>query len=95
MLSTYDIREGWRMGNRSNNFPENYNSNCIYPDSTFINSLDIADGLKELLIKYRYTLEELSNMSYSELAEYLGIDPYVAKIICAAVTKLSNSNLNI
>ena len=94
MLSTYDIREGWRIENRSNNFPENYNNNDIYPDSTFISSLDIADGLKELLIKYRFTLEELSNMSYSELAEYLGIDLYVAKIICAAAMKLSNSNLN-
>ena len=94
MLSMYDMREGWRMENRSNNFPENYNNNGIYPDSTFINSLDIADGLKELLIKYRFTLDELSNMSYSELAEYLGIDAYVAKIICAAAMKLSNSNLN-
>ena len=55
MLSSYDISEGWQMENRSNNFPENY-SNCIYHDSRFINSLDIADGLKELLIKYRYTL---------------------------------------
>jgi hypothetical protein len=95
MLSTYDIREGWRMENRSNDFPENYNCNRIYHDSTFINSLDIADGLRELLIKYRFTLEELSNMSYSELAEYLGIDPYVAKIICAAAMKLSNNNHNI
>jgi hypothetical protein len=94
MLSMYDMREGWRMENRSNNFPENYNNNGIYPDSTFINSLDIADGLKELLIKYRFTLEELSNMSYYELAEYLGIDTYVAKITCAAAMKLSNSNLN-
>jgi hypothetical protein len=90
----YDMREGWRMENRSNNFPENYNNNGIYPDSTFIASLDIADGLKELLIKYRFTLEELSNMSYSELAEYLGIDTYIAKIISAAAMKLSNSNLN-
>jgi hypothetical protein len=95
MLSTYDTREGWRTEDWSNNFPENYNSNCIYPDSTFINSLDIADCLKELLIKYGYTLEELSNISSSELAEYLGIDPYVAKIICAAAMKLSNSNLDI
>jgi hypothetical protein len=95
MLSTYDTREGWQTENRSNNFPENYNSNCIYHDSTFINSLDIADCLKELLIKYRYTLEELSNISSSELAEYLGIDRYVAKIICAAAMKLPNSNLDI
>jgi hypothetical protein len=95
MLLTYNKEEGWRMGDKTNNFAENYNSNCIYPGSIFINSLDIADGLKELLLKYRYTLEELSSMSYSELAEYLGIDPYVAKIIRSAAMKLSNSNLNI
>jgi hypothetical protein len=89
MLSTYNREDGWRMGDRINNF-KNYNSNYIYHDSTFINSLDIADGLKELLIKYRFTLEELSSRSYSELAEFLGIDPYVAKIIGRAATKLSN-----
>jgi hypothetical protein len=94
MLSTYDIRECWRTENRPYDFTGTYNNNCVYPDSTFINSLDIADGLKELLIKYRYTLGELSNISYPKLVEYLDIDPYVAKIICAAAMKLSYNNLN-
>jgi hypothetical protein len=61
----------------------------IYSDST-INSLDIADGLKELLNKYGFTLNELLNMPSSELAEFLGIDKYVAQIIGRAATKLSN-----
>lgn len=60
-----------------------------------INSLDIADGLKELLIKYGFTLEELLSIPASELAEFLGIDSYVAKIICGAARKLSNYNYHI
>lgn len=90
MLSTYNRGEGWRMENRSNNFAENYNNNYIYHDSTFINSLDIADGLKKLLTKYGFTLNELLNMPSSELAEFLGIDKYVAQIIGRAATNLSN-----
>ena len=61
----------------------------IHSDST-INSLDIADGLKELLNKYGFTLNELLNMPSSELAEFLGIDKYVAQIIGSAARKLSN-----
>jgi hypothetical protein len=63
-----------------------YNS----PDSSTINSLDIADGLKELLNKYGFTLNELLNIPSSELAEFIGIDKYVAQIIGSAATKLSN-----
>ena len=81
--------------NRTNYFTENSNDDYIYPNDIIINSLDIADGLKELLIKYRYTLEELSNISSSELAEFLGIDLYVARIICTAARKLSNCNYRI
>ena len=55
-----------------------------------INSLNIADGLKELLIKYGFTLEDLLHIPAFELAEFLGIDLYVAKIICGAARKLSN-----
>jgi hypothetical protein len=61
-----------------------------YPDSSAINSLDIADGLKELLNKYGFTLNELLNMPSSELAEFIGIDKYVAQIIGNAATRLSN-----
>ena len=64
----------------------------IYPDNIAINSLDIADGLKELLIKYGFTLEVLSSMPSTELAEFLGIDMYIAQIICNAAAKLSNDN---
>jgi hypothetical protein len=59
------------------NFGAN-NNDYIYPDNAIINSLDIADGLKEL--------------SISDLAEYLGIDLYVANIISNSAKKLSRSN---
>jgi len=62
----------------------------FYPDSIAINSLDIADGLKELLNKYGFTLNKLLNMPSSELAEFIGIDKYVAQIIGCAATRLSN-----
>ena len=73
---------------RNNNNNNTYN----YYDKVAINSFDIADGLKELLIKYRYTLEELSHIPSSELAELLGIDKYIAQIIESAVARLSNNN---
>jgi hypothetical protein len=70
-----------------NNSSRNINN---YPDSSAINSLDIADGLKELLNKYGFTLNELLIMPSSELAEFIGIDKYVAQIIGSAATRLSN-----
>lgn len=73
---------------------ENNSNKNIYiynsPDSSTINSLDIADGLKELLNKYGFTLNELLNIPSSELAEFIGIDKYVAQIIGSAATRLSN-----
>jgi hypothetical protein len=79
--------------NDNNNDNDNNNTTTyIYPDDIAINSLDIADGLKELLIKYGFTLEALSNMPSSELAESLDIDQYIAKIICSAARKLSDDN---
>ncbi len=68
------------------------NNDYVYPDNAIINSLDIADGLKELLIKYGFTLEELLTMSISDLDEYLGIDLYIANIISNSAKKLSRSN---
>lgn len=41
----------------------------------------IADGLKELLIEYGFTVEWLRRLSTSDLASILRIDEYVAKII--------------
>jgi hypothetical protein len=76
----------------SKTYYNNHNNTYIYPDYVTINCLDIADGLKELLIKYGFTLDELSSMSSSELAEFLGIDQYIAKIIGSAAIKLSNDS---
>jgi len=39
-----------------------------------INQLDIADGLKELLLNSGFTLKSLLNASVSDLAKALGID---------------------
>jgi hypothetical protein len=75
-------------GERSINSNSNKNI-YIYSDNIAINSLDIADGLKELLTKYGFTLNELLNMPSSGLAEFLGIDKYVAQIIGSAAMKLS------
>jgi N-acetylglucosamine-6-phosphate deacetylase len=78
--------QGSKKINENNSNRNIYN----YPDSSAFNSLDIADGLKELLNKYGFTLNELLNMPSSELAEFIGIDKYVAQIIGSAATRLSN-----
>ncbi|MGA9149038.1 MAG: hypothetical protein WBZ36_00565 [Candidatus Nitrosopolaris sp.] len=52
-----------------------------------INQMDIADGLKELLIGSCFTLKSLLNASVSDLAKILGIDEYVSKIVSDAVNK--------
>lgn len=46
-----------------------------------INQLDIADGLKELLISKNITLNMLLDTPVSELAKTLGIDNYIASVI--------------
>lgn len=43
-----------------------------------INQLDIADGLKGLLISSGFTLKSLLNTSTSDFALILGIDHYVS-----------------
>jgi hypothetical protein len=80
--------------NKTNYFTEN-NNHHINSHSMSINSLEIADGLKELLIKYGFTLEELLTTPTSDLAEYLGIDLYIAKIICTAARKSSSCSNSI
>ena len=75
---------------KSNN--NNENNTYSYPNNVAINSLDIADGLKELLIKYGLTTEVLSSMPSSGLAEFLGIDKYIARLIGIAAVKLSNDS---
>ena len=52
-----------------------------------INQMDIADGLKELLISSGFTLKSLLNTSASDFATILGIDEYVAKLLTDALNK--------
>jgi hypothetical protein len=95
MLSTIDGEDSRQIishflllskKDKTNYFTESKNNHI----NTHINSLDIADGLKELLIKYGFTLEVLLNTQSSEIAEFLGIDQYVAEIICTSARKSSN-----
>ena len=53
-----------------------------------INRLDIADGLKELLINNGFTYESLLNTSVSDLAKILHIEEYIAKIIGDSAKKI-------
>ena len=82
------------LQNQGSGRSNNNNSNKKihnYSDNIAINSLEIADGLKELLTKYHFTLNELLSIPSTELAEFLGIDRYIAQIIGSAATKLSNN----
>jgi hypothetical protein len=50
-----------------------------------IDELEIADGLKQLLLSKDFTLKSLLNASASDLARILFIDEYVAKIVSSAI----------
>jgi hypothetical protein len=54
-----------------------------------INQLDIADGLKQLLMRRSFTVKSLLNASTSDFAKILGIDEYVAKLVSDAVNKVN------
>jgi hypothetical protein len=58
---------------------------CIKEDT--INQLDIADGLKELLIIKNITINMLLDTPVSELAKILDIDNYIARVIRYAARK--------
>ena len=57
-----------------------------------IRHLDIAEGLKELLIAHGITLELLSEMSSIELVEIFGFDQYIAGIILNSAKILKSLN---
>ena len=80
------------LQNQKSKMNNNENNTYSYPDNVTINPLDIADGLKELLIKYGFTTEVLLSIPSSELAEFLGIDKYIAQLISSAAVKLSNDS---
>jgi hypothetical protein len=46
--------------------------------------LDIAEGLKQLLIDADFTIESIIDLGYRELSQMLHIDPYVGKLIVEA-----------
>jgi hypothetical protein len=61
-----------------------YQSSVKYSD---ILELEIADGLKELLMDYGFTRRRILKIQSSDLASMLGIDDYIAKIICKAAKR--------
>src|SRR2546425_8008910 len=52
-----------------------------------INQLDVPAGLKDLIINHGFTLDLLQSTQPSDLAEALGIDKDVAKLICDAARR--------
>ena len=52
-----------------------------------INRLDIADGLKQLLFEKKYDLNYVLQSNMASLADELGIEEYVAKLIIDAAKK--------
>jgi hypothetical protein len=50
----------------------------------WVQDLDIADGLKQLLIDADVTIESVIRLGYREVSEMLHIDPYVGKLIVEA-----------
>lgn len=61
-----------------------YQSSVQYSD---VKELKLADGLKELLMDYGFTSRRILKMPSSDLASILGIDDYIAKIICNAAKR--------
>ena len=58
----------------------------------FVNRLEIADGLKQLLLSKDFTFKSLLDVSALDLAEILGIDEYIAKIIIRAIKAAATKN---
>ena len=54
-----------------------------------IDQLEIADGLKQLLLSKDFTLKSLLNASSSNLAKILGIDEYIARILSNVIKQSS------
>jgi hypothetical protein len=55
--------------------------NLEYGQLTDLKSLNIADGLKDLLLEYGFTTQRILKIQPENLAAILGIEDYVAKII--------------
>jgi len=57
-----------------------------------INQLDMPAGLKDLIINHGFILDLLRCIQPSDLAEDLGIDKDVAKLICDAARRLTRAD---
>ena len=55
----------------------------VQPSEMFIDimELEIADGLKDLLMDYGFTCEKILRIQSSQLASILGVEDYIGKII--------------
>jgi hypothetical protein len=53
----------------------------------FVNQLDMPEGLKELIINHGFTLDLLLGLHPMDLAQTLGIDNDVAKMIIDATRR--------
>jgi DNA integrity scanning protein DisA with diadenylate cyclase activity len=60
-------------------------------DRNEINELDIANGLKEILINHQFTIEDLCKLSAEDLSIALGIGDLIARMIKDAAKKLCDS----
>ena len=58
-----------------------------------IQLLEIAPGLKDLLVNTGFTIESIVNEGPNEVASALGIESYVAKIIFDAAKKIVEENI--
>jgi hypothetical protein len=56
--------------------------------------LDIADGLKQLLIDAGVTLELIIRLDYQQVADMLHTDPYVGRLIVEALHNLIQEKNN-
>ena len=61
-------------------------------DINIIDHLDIAQGLKDMLVSHGFVLNSLLIIHPHELAEILGIDEYVAKLIISAAHNTNGKN---
>jgi hypothetical protein len=68
-------------------------SNSELAIDDWIRQLNIADGLKELLIEAGFTIDSIGRYSYQEFSDILHIDPYVAKIIFEEVQNVKEKLL--
>jgi hypothetical protein len=57
--------------------------------NNWIHRLDIADGLKQLLIDGGITLEMIIRLDYQQVADMLHTDPYIGKLIVEALHELA------